>query len=335
MLAFAATTCLPGGGNRDTEQKLVVYTTAEGDQLARLKAAFEAEHPQIRLNLVRYSTGVLATKVLTERDATEADVIWGLAGSSMVLLAEAGLLEPYRPKGFEAIPPRYKDSGDSPQWVGLDVWMAAICANTVELSSRGLPLPASWADLTHPRYRGQVVMPNPASSGAGYADVAGWLQLWGEERGWEFMDALHQNIAQYTHSGSKPCKMAGAGEFALGISFDYRGLIQKQKGEPIEVVFPSEGSGWELETAAILRATDQIEAARRLLDWTITPQAMRLYNEGYAIVTLPGIARPLPGMPIRPEAQLIRADFLWAARNRERILKQWQVRYAGKSEPKN
>ena len=72
-------------------------------------------------------------------------------------------------------------------------------------------MPESWNDLTKPVYQGHVVMPNPNSSGTGFLDVSSWLQLWGEEGGWQFMDALHENIAWYTHSGSKPCKQAAAG----------------------------------------------------------------------------------------------------------------------------
>ncbi|MFX6759932.1 ABC transporter substrate-binding protein, partial [Acinetobacter baumannii] len=76
--------------------------------------------------------------------------------------------------------------------------------------------------LAKPIYKGMIVMPNPASSGTGFLDVTAWLTLFGEHEGWKYMDALHENIAQYTHSGSKPCKQAGAGEFPIGISFELR-----------------------------------------------------------------------------------------------------------------
>ena len=49
------------------------------------------------------------------------------------------------------------------------------------------------------------------------------------------MDALHENIAQYTHSGSKPCNMAAAGEYVVGISFEYRANSNKAKGSPIDL----------------------------------------------------------------------------------------------------
>jgi ABC-type thiamine transport system substrate-binding protein len=90
------------------------------------------------------------------------------------------------------------------------------------------------ADLTKPEYKGMIVMSNPASSGTGFLSVSGVLQNKGEKEGWNYLDALNKNIAQYVHSGSKPCKIAGTGEYPIGISFDYRAVKQKNAGEPIE-----------------------------------------------------------------------------------------------------
>ena len=76
------------------------------------------------------------------------------------------------------------------------------------------------------------------------------------------MDALHENIAQYTHSGSKPCNMAAAGEYVVGISFEYRANANKAKGAPIDLVFPKEGLGWDLEAFAIHKGTKKLDAAQ-------------------------------------------------------------------------
>src|SRR3546814_8584993 len=90
----------------------------------------------------------------------------------------------------------------------MDAWAASLCFNTVEAEKLGLPAPTSWKDLTDPVYDGRIIMPNPNSSGTGFLDVSSWLQLFGDDEAWEYMDALHQNIARYTHSGSAPCKLA-------------------------------------------------------------------------------------------------------------------------------
>ena len=141
------------------------------------------------------------------------------------------------------------------------------------VGKKNAPKPASWKDLTNPAYAGSIVMPNPASSGTGYLDVTAWLQIYGEAEGWKFMDALHENIAQYTHSGSKPCNMAAAGEYVVGISFEYRANANKAKGAPIDLIFPKEGLGWDLEAFAIHKGTKNLAAAKKLADWASSLKA--------------------------------------------------------------
>ena len=138
--------------------------------------------------------------------------------------------------------------------------------NTAEAAKGKKAKPASWADLTKPEYKDSIVMPNPASSGTGYLTVAAWLQSMGEDAGWKFMDALHENVAQYTHSGFKPCRQAGAGEFVGGISFAFRGYDVKQKGAPVELVFPTEGLGWDVEASAIMTITRHLHTANNRMD---------------------------------------------------------------------
>jgi iron(III) transport system substrate-binding protein len=226
------------------------------------------------------------------------------------------------------------DSAQPPVWVGQRAWIASLCFNTVEAEKLKLPTPTSWQDLTRPEFKGHVVMPNPNSSGTGFLDVSAWLQMWGEDKGWRFMDGLHENIAQYTHSGSKPCKMAAAGEIPVGISFAYRGAQEKTKGAPVEVIAPSEGLGWDLEAFAIVKTTQNLEAAKQLADWSVTRKANELYNQGYAVVAMPGVAKPVPNFPEGIAEKMIKNDFEWAAQHREKILAEWSKRYDSKSEPK-
>jgi len=191
---------------------LTVYTALEADQLKAYQSKFEADNPDIKLKWVRDSTGIITAKLLAEKAAPQADVVMGVAATSLLLLDKEGMLQPYAPKDIDKLSRRYVDSAVPPTWVGMDVWGAAICFNTVEAAKLGLKKPESWKDLLKPEYKGRIVMPHPASSGTGYFDVTAWLSLFGEKEGWAYMDKLHENIAQYTHSGSKPCKQAAAGD---------------------------------------------------------------------------------------------------------------------------
>ncbi|MDZ7622118.1 MAG: putative 2-aminoethylphosphonate ABC transporter substrate-binding protein [Candidatus Competibacteraceae bacterium] len=314
--------------------ELLVYTAVEADELAGFKKAFETDHPDVDIKWVRDSTGIITAKLLAEQANPQADIVWGLAATSLKLLADRDYFQAYAPKGVENLDPKYVDSADPSIWTGQRAWIAALCFNTVEAAKHNIPTPASWQDLTKPEFKGHIVMPNPNSSGTGFLDVSAWMQMWGEEKAWAFMDGLHQNIAQYTHSGSKPCRMAASGETVVGISFAYRGAQEKTKGAPIEVIAPSEGLGWDLEAFAIVKGTPKLEAAQKLADWSVTRQANEIYNQGYAVVAMPGVAQPVPNFPEGIAEKMIENDFAWAAKHREAILAEWAKRYDGKSEPK-
>ena len=333
-LAFAALGATTGAYAQRTQ--LLVYTALETDQLKAYQEGFNKVEPNIEIKWVRDSTGVITAKLLAEKANPQADAVMGVAASSLALLDKNGMLIPYAPLNLDAIMSQYRDKKNPPAWFGMDVWGATVCFNTVEAKKRNITKPETWKDLLKPEFKGQVVMPNPASSGTGFFDVTAWLTLWGDNDGkgggWKYMDALHENIAQYTHSGSKPCNMAAAGEFVVGISFEYRANANKAKGAPIDLVFPKEGLGWDLEAFAIHAGTKKLDAAKKLADWASSKDAMLLYGKNFAITAQPGVAAPLANVPKDYEARLVKMDFTAVAAGRERVLAEWTKRYNGKSE---
>ncbi|MGH7354348.1 MAG: putative 2-aminoethylphosphonate ABC transporter substrate-binding protein [Candidatus Rokuibacteriota bacterium] len=313
---------------------LTVYTAVEADDLKKYAARFNEDNPDIEIKWVRDSTGVITAKLLAEKANPQADVVWGVSATSLMIMKLEGMTIPYAPKGLEKLEAQFRDRANPPAWVGMDAYVAVICFNTTEAQKKNLPKPTSWKDLTKPVYKGQIVMPNPSSSGTGFLQVSAWLQGFGEAEGWKYMDALHQNMGVYTHSGSKPCVMAGQGEYPVGISFEFRGARVKKQGAPIDLVFPSEGSGWDMEATIIVKGTKNLDTAKKLVDWSISDKAMKLYNEGYAVLANPKLTQPIEGLPADMLKHMIKNDFEWAAKNRKAILEEWQKRYDAKSEPK-
>jgi iron(III) transport system substrate-binding protein len=313
--------------------KLTIYTALENDQLAPFKTEIEKTVPDVEVEWVRDSTGVVTARFLAEKDSPKADMVLGLAASSLLLFKNAGLLEAYQPKGVEALKPAFRSSDGS--WTGQDAFLGVICFNTVEGQKSALELPKSWKDLTDAKYKDKLVMPHPASSGTGYLTVAAWMQLMGEAEAWKFMDALHQNIAVYTHSGSAPCVQAAKGERVAGISFDMRAAREKSAGAPIEIISPAEGIGWDMEAFAIVKGTKKADAARKVADWAVTKAASELYSKFYAVVAHPEVKNVPKNYPADAEARMAKVDFQKMADDRARVLAEWSKRYESKAAPKN
>ena len=323
------------GSATNAKKEITVYTALENEQIDKYLKSFKTKHPDIDVMIVRDSTGIITAKLIAEGANTPADLVWGTAASSLLVLEGKGMLTPYAPVGVEDVLPQFKDTADPPMWVGIDAWEAAIVVNTAEAKARNLPSVTSYQDLLKPEFKGEIIMSNPNSSGTGFLAVSGLIQLMGEDEAFEYLDKLHENIAMYTHSGSAPAKKAGAGEFAVGISYGYAGVSQISKGYPVEVIFPLEGSGWDVEANALIKKDVIKEEAKLFLDWAISMDAMNDLKEDYAITSIK-VSDAIPaGYSKDPVSQLIpNNDLKWAAQNRDNILGKWMSRYDGKTEAK-
>lgn len=331
LIALVLSACKGPTAGEGGKTKVVIYTAKENEEIAEYIPVAEQALPDLELEVLRLSTGDLTARLLAEKDNPQADVIWGVAATSIMIFEREGMLEPYAPQGLEAILPQFRSHQDPPTWVGVDAYITAFCVNKELVAQHNLPIPTSWEDLLNPAYEGQIVMPNPASSGTGYMFVSSVLQGLGEEAGWEYLSALDKNIAIYTKSGSKPCKLAAAGEYAIGISFEFVAARLIKEGAPLEMTLPAEGSGYEVEANALVRGTDVPEAAKRFLDWAISDEAMALYAKYFAIVAKPGF--PVPeGLPQDAAERLFPMDFGWSSSNRDQILERWTGLFAAKTE---
>ncbi|ENM5902594.1 putative 2-aminoethylphosphonate ABC transporter substrate-binding protein [Vibrio mimicus] len=311
-------------------QEVTVYTALETDLLAKYKNVFEKANPDIEIKWVRDSTGIMTAKLLAEKNNPRAEVVWGLAGSSMALLKEQGILKPYTPKGADELRSNMKDPQSQPAWYGNYAFFNALCFNEALAKQQNLPKPQSWEDLTKPIYKGHIAMPNPASSGTGYMQVSAWLQNMGEEQAWDYMQRLDQNIAHYTHSGSKPCVQAGMGEVAIGISMATRGAKLKTQGAPLDVIVPN-GIGWESDAVGLVKESD---AAKRVVDWSVSKAANELYIESYPVVGHQDVSKQVANYP-NVEKVMAKMDFNQMGSDRARVLKAWSDKFDSKSEPKS
>lgn len=306
--------------------QITVYTALEEDEIAEYIKKAKADLPDIDVKVLRLSTGDLGARIMAEADNPRHDVIWGWAVTNIMAPRMLATLEPYEPKGADKLPQAYR-SPDK-KWFAATGYIGAFCVNQERVKQRNLPMPKSWADLLNPAYKGEIVMPNPVSSGTGYLQIVSLLQKMGDEKGWAFLKQLDGNVNQYIKSGSRPCKAARQGEFAIGTSLAFAAIKSIEEGFPLTMVLPSEGSGYEIEASALVKGSKNAADAKRFLDWTLSPGVSQLYASFKELVTTPDFkpsktARDA-GMPEDPAKILFPMDFAKAAAERDAILARWQ-----------
>lgn len=311
---------------------LTIYTAQPEAQARRYLEEFTAQNPNIEVNFVRESIANLTQRLLDEQDNPQADVIWGLAVTNLLELEWRDMLKAYAPAGLEDVDERFQDQASPPHWVGINVLMAVFCVNTEKITELDLPMPESWQDLLRPVYSDHIVMASPLTSGTGYIIISSILDTQGSVQGWEFLDGLDRNIAFYSRSAATACDVVGEGEYAIGLSADARAAIQRNDGKPVGLVFPAEGTSWDMRANALVKKKVIKPAAMTFLDWAISDSSMNGYAQDNALTSVQ-TDNPIPdAYPADIKEQLLDLDFPWAAANRKSILIEWEERYGEKLE---
>jgi len=313
--------------------KITVYTPMSDEQTTAYLNLFQKAYPDIGVNLVTISTGDILARLLAERADPQADVVWGLSATSMTLLQWQDALSAYKPEGVERIYVQFRDAETIPYWVGFGAWMSAFCVNMPLLEQLGLPKPESWADIFDPIYEGQIATPSPTTSSTGYMIVEAIFEHFGEVKGWENLDKLDKNVVEYTINNVKPCEMAANGEVAIGISDEMTPIKLAAQGKPVQAIFPSEGTGWDIAANGLVRRDEEKEIAKIFLDWAISDEAIAAYGQTRSLLAMPLAGYlPPPGFSKEPLTLIFDKNFPWASANFEQILTEWTRRYGAKVE---
>jgi len=279
------------------QETLTVLCTPQEDWCVAMTQAFEAE-TGIDTNYVRLSSGEALARLRATKDNPEFSVWWGGPADTFIAAQAEGLFEAYESPSAAAIPAELRDADNF--WAGVYVGALGFCSNVTLLEELGLEAPTSWEDLLAPELQGNVAVAHPATSGTAF--TAFWTvvtlkanELEAAEAGtgldedgaptqaaidaaFEYFEALHNNILQYTRSGSAPGRLAGQGEVAISIIFSHDCTkLQVEGFEGILVTtFPEEGTGYEIGGMAIIANGPESEAARKWYDWALTAAAQEI-----------------------------------------------------------
>jgi iron(III) transport system substrate-binding protein len=326
MFVLAALLILPtifmyAGKEAQAETGVIKYYTDNDESELDPLASAIVKGTGLKLEPLRMSSGEAWARVEAEAPRIGADIHFGWPLSFALMAKEKGLLMKYKSPAWRNIPDQYKDPDG--YWYGWSYWFACIAVNTKLLEEKGYAKPRSWKDLLDPKWKGEIVMPNPGTSGTAFLTVSTIMQLYGEEEGWNYLEKLHRNVAQYTKSGSAPGQLTAQGEYMIGITWDQAVEKRKNEGYPIEMIIPAEGTGYVLDIAVIYKNTENPAAAKKFIDYIGSKDFQKVVAQYRSKVTYPGVESL-----VKFDPKLIDYDARWAAENRKRIMSNWKSKFA-------
>ncbi|MBS7542823.1 extracellular solute-binding protein [Ancylobacter oerskovii] len=234
--AFAALGAAPS-----LAREVVLYNASDSVNTA-LVAAFRKAHPEIEVKFVSGSTGPITERAIAEKGKPQADVVYLVNNVALEQLKQAGVFEPYAPKDSKIVP-AFRDPDDF--YNKYFATTMCMVVNKERLAQKKLPMPVTWEDLIKPVYAKEIALPSPLKSGTGGAILTTFVDAFG----WPFVENLNENVYQYSDGGSGGAALAGAGEVAIGLTFDTTCFETRSSGKPVEIVYGritpnvSEGGG--------------------------------------------------------------------------------------------
>ena len=310
------------------ESRLVVYCSAQNTMCEQEVLAFEQKH-KIKTSFIRGSTGSIFARIEAEKANPQGDVWYGGTLDPHSQAGEMGLLEAYKSPNLQYIPDALKDPAKVKGNYSSAIYLGILGfgVNTERLQKLNLPVPKCWKDLTDPKYKNEIQAADPQSSGTAYTQIATFVQLWGEEEAFKFLKELNKNVSQYTKSGNTATRNTARGEAAIGIGFLHEHSIEKEKGAPVELIVPCEGTGYEIGGVSIIKGARNPENAKLFVDWALSKEAQELSwkkGETHQILTN-SEAEMSPYSLDFKSVNLINYDFdkYGASDLRKRLIKRW------------
>lgn len=242
---------------------------------------FSQSHPDIKVSMVRLSAGEAYARLRSEARNPRTDIWWAGTGDPHMQAASEGLTQVYKspllPQQHDWAQKQAEISGY--RTVGIYAGALGWGYNTRLLAEKKMKAPACWADLLNPEFKGEIQIANPNSSGTAYNALATLVQIMGEDKAFDYLKKLNDNISQYTKSGSAPVKAAARGETTVGIVFMHDAVAMEVEGFPVKTVAPCEGTGYEIGSMSIVKGARNLASAKAWYDWALSAEAQSHMKE--------------------------------------------------------
>src|SRR5947208_7399993 len=327
LASIVATLALCAPITAAAQGELVVYCTVQEEWCRPMVAAFE-KATGIKVLMTRKSSGEFYAQIKAEAANPRGDIWWGGTGDPHLQAAEEGLTEPYKSPRLGELQDWAVRQAEESKYRTVGIYSGALGFgyNGELMAKRKLEPPKCWADLLDPKFKDEVQVADPNSSGTSWTMLATIVQLMGEDKGFDYLRKLHRNINQYTKSGAAPAKATAQGETLIGIAFQHDLVTMAVEGAPVKVVAPCEGTGYEIGSESLIKGGRNLDNAKIFYDWALTPEAQALGAKFRSYQVPSNKATPTPPQaPKFADIKLINYDFAkyGSSAERSRLLARW------------
>lgn len=308
------------------KKELTVYTALQDEENVVYFNAFEQD-TGIKINYVRLSAGEMFARVRSEKNNPNATLIYGGNSDYYELAKTEDLLVPYFSPELDNVREDIKDPDGL--WSPVTEHAIGFVCNTDWFEEQGLDYPTTWDDLLLDIYKDQVSISHPSTAGTGYTIFMSLVEKWGEDEALTYYQNLKNNVRQFTKTGTAPAMEVALGEAAIGIMYGDDALTIADQGYPMEIVYPEDGTGFEVTGMGILKGSDEAEQenAKAFIDWMLSVRGQEMFIESKS--NRPPVnenARAADGVIKISEIELIPHDAQWASENRERLIELFDAR---------
>lgn len=283
----------------------------------------------IKVDFIDMSSGEVLSKLQAENGKPSADIWFGGGLDSFITAKNKGLLEKYISPEMAEVPLKYRDKDG--YWSGVSLVLVGFMVNNEILADKKLDAPKTWADLTKPEYRDEVIMANPAISGTNYALVDNLIQELGEDKAWEYFEALNKNVPFLAKRGGEPPMKVTTGEFGVAVIPMSGEFILMEGKYPVTTIYPEDMIPWVPAGMAIFKNAENLPEAKKFVDWALSEKGqIAIRDEDPRAMVRNGVKTPESIKTIDMD-KLINIDIDRLGNEREKVLNEWNKRFGNKA----
>lgn len=247
------------------DERIVIYTSMEEERNQVLKEKIKEEFPDLDITVQYMSTGNSAAKIKTEGVKVEADIVLDLETAHMVEVQD-----------------NFQDLSEFDTSMYLDGIIQAdnylpwikytmnLIIDNKYFNDHNLSIPKTYDDLLKSEYKNLIAMPDPKTSGTGYAFYLNVVNLKGEDEAISYFKKLKENMREFTTSGSGPTNLLKQGEIAIALGMTAQGAQGITDGYDFKIVELETGSPYNTTSCGIIKGRESKNGVKEVFQWLIS-----------------------------------------------------------------